>query len=168
MRPSPPAKAPAGGESQVPALPPHQEVRLHFGLTTISDQKNKFLLSSGHCEHITAQAGGVSNTSRKNIMVWFVVSSFVVEMQPCMPTHPQKPLIIKTGVQFTTKVRYWHNSLPVQPSVKSRFRTIVFLFQTSGQTSGSWLSAESQNNVWQVSFITAQSYRTKYRNVLFT
>lgn len=23
-----------------------------------------------------------------------------------MPTHPQKPLIIKTGVQFTTKVRY--------------------------------------------------------------
>lgn len=33
-------------------------------------------------------------------------SSFVVEKQPCMPTHPQKPLIIKTGVQFTTKVRY--------------------------------------------------------------
>ncbi|KAL6101320.1 stat4 [Pungitius sinensis] len=32
-------------------------------------------------------------------------SSFVVEKQPCMPTHPQKPLIIKTGVQFTTKVR---------------------------------------------------------------
>lgn len=35
-----------------------------------------------------------------------VCSSFVVEKQPCMPTHPQKPLIIKTQVQFTTKVRY--------------------------------------------------------------
>lgn len=34
-----------------------------------------------------------------------IKSSFVVEKQPCMPTHPQKPLIIKTQVQFTTKVR---------------------------------------------------------------
>ncbi|KAA8588360.1 hypothetical protein FQN60_001554, partial [Etheostoma spectabile] len=34
-----------------------------------------------------------------------LMTSFVVEKQPCMPTHPQKPLIIKTGVQFTTKVR---------------------------------------------------------------
>uniref|UniRef100_A0A8B9RBS5 Signal transducer and activator of transcription 4 n=1 Tax=Astyanax mexicanus TaxID=7994 RepID=A0A8B9RBS5_ASTMX len=33
------------------------------------------------------------------------IHSFVVEKQPCMPTHPQKPLIIKTQVQFTTKVR---------------------------------------------------------------
>ena len=36
----------------------------------------------------------------------FFSSSLVVERQPCMPTHPQKPLIIKTGVQFSTKVRY--------------------------------------------------------------
>ncbi|XP_062313370.1 signal transducer and activator of transcription 4 isoform X2 [Osmerus eperlanus] len=34
----------------------------------------------------------------------FFSSSLVVEKQPCMPTHPQKPLIIKTGVQFSTKV----------------------------------------------------------------
>ncbi|XP_077473081.1 signal transducer and activator of transcription 4 [Stigmatopora argus] len=34
-----------------------------------------------------------------------VKSSFLVEKQPCMSTHPQKPLIIKTGVQFSTKVR---------------------------------------------------------------
>uniref|UniRef100_A0A8C5CBK6 Signal transducer and activator of transcription n=1 Tax=Gadus morhua TaxID=8049 RepID=A0A8C5CBK6_GADMO len=39
-------------------------------------------------------------------LVYLVIkSSFVVEVQPCMPTHPQRSLIIKTGVQFTTKVR---------------------------------------------------------------
>nr|XP_006009912.1 PREDICTED: signal transducer and activator of transcription 4 [Latimeria chalumnae] len=32
-------------------------------------------------------------------------SSFVVERQPCMPTHPQRPLILKTQVQFTVKLR---------------------------------------------------------------
>uniref|UniRef100_A0AAY4CXE4 Signal transducer and activator of transcription n=1 Tax=Denticeps clupeoides TaxID=299321 RepID=A0AAY4CXE4_9TELE len=32
-------------------------------------------------------------------------SSMVVERQPCMPTHPQRPLVLKTGVQFTVKVR---------------------------------------------------------------
>uniref|UniRef100_A0A8C3G3B7 Signal transducer and activator of transcription n=1 Tax=Cyclopterus lumpus TaxID=8103 RepID=A0A8C3G3B7_CYCLU len=30
-------------------------------------------------------------------------SSFVVERQPCMPMHPDRPLVIKTGVQFTNK-----------------------------------------------------------------
>ncbi|XP_048095080.1 signal transducer and activator of transcription 1b isoform X1 [Alosa alosa] len=34
-----------------------------------------------------------------------IVSSLVVERQPCMPTHPQRPLVIKTGVQFTVKLR---------------------------------------------------------------
>ncbi|KAF3846000.1 hypothetical protein F7725_003078 [Dissostichus mawsoni] len=28
-------------------------------------------------------------------------SAFVVERQPCMPMHPDRPLVIKTGVQFT-------------------------------------------------------------------
>ncbi|XP_029936894.1 signal transducer and activator of transcription 4 isoform X2 [Myripristis murdjan] len=41
----------------------------------------------------------------KYLIYLLIKSSFVVEKQPCMPTHPQKPLIIKTGVQFTTKVR---------------------------------------------------------------
>uniref|UniRef100_A0A8C2XKV7 Signal transducer and activator of transcription n=1 Tax=Cyclopterus lumpus TaxID=8103 RepID=A0A8C2XKV7_CYCLU len=44
---------------------------------------------------------------RINYLIYHLIkSSFVVEKQPCMATHPQKPLIIKTGVQFTTKVRY--------------------------------------------------------------
>lgn len=33
-----------------------------------------------------------------------------------MPTHTQKPLIIKTGVQFTTKVRYCA-PFPVVPTI---------------------------------------------------
>uniref|UniRef100_A0AAY4CXV6 Signal transducer and activator of transcription n=1 Tax=Denticeps clupeoides TaxID=299321 RepID=A0AAY4CXV6_9TELE len=35
----------------------------------------------------------------------FIANSMVVERQPCMPTHPQRPLVLKTGVQFTVKVR---------------------------------------------------------------
>uniref|UniRef100_H3DIF3 Signal transducer and activator of transcription n=1 Tax=Tetraodon nigroviridis TaxID=99883 RepID=H3DIF3_TETNG len=33
-------------------------------------------------------------------------SSLVVERQPCMPTHPHRPLVLKTGVQFTVKLRF--------------------------------------------------------------
>lgn len=33
-------------------------------------------------------------------------NSLVVERQPCMPTHPQRPLVLKTGVQFTLKLRF--------------------------------------------------------------
>ncbi|XP_041524203.1 signal transducer and activator of transcription 4-like [Microtus oregoni] len=32
-------------------------------------------------------------------------NSFVVERQPCMPTHPQRPMVLKTLIQFTTKLR---------------------------------------------------------------
>ncbi|KAI4891002.1 hypothetical protein NFI96_011730 [Prochilodus magdalenae] len=34
-----------------------------------------------------------------------LVNSIVVERQPCMPTHPQRPLVIKTTSQFTVKLR---------------------------------------------------------------
>ncbi|XP_053327826.1 signal transducer and activator of transcription 4 [Spea bombifrons] len=32
-------------------------------------------------------------------------SAFIVERQPCMPTHPQRPLVLKTEIQFTVKLR---------------------------------------------------------------
>ncbi|XP_077393748.1 signal transducer and activator of transcription 4 [Festucalex cinctus] len=41
----------------------------------------------------------------KYLIYHIIKSSFVVEKQPCMLTHPQKPLVIKTNVQFATKVR---------------------------------------------------------------
>ncbi|XP_062862475.1 signal transducer and activator of transcription 1-like isoform X2 [Trichomycterus rosablanca] len=34
-----------------------------------------------------------------------LVNSVVVERQPCMPMHPQRPLVLKTSVQFTVKLR---------------------------------------------------------------
>ncbi|XP_072334590.1 signal transducer and activator of transcription 4-like isoform X2 [Scyliorhinus torazame] len=44
---------------------------------------------------------------RVNILIYsFIKSSFVVERQPCMPTHPQRPMVLKTGVQFTVKIRF--------------------------------------------------------------
>ncbi|XP_056882588.1 signal transducer and activator of transcription 1a isoform X1 [Takifugu flavidus] len=33
-------------------------------------------------------------------------NSLVVERQPCMPTHPHRPMVLKTGVQFTVKLRF--------------------------------------------------------------
>uniref|UniRef100_A0A4W3JXZ9 Signal transducer and activator of transcription n=1 Tax=Callorhinchus milii TaxID=7868 RepID=A0A4W3JXZ9_CALMI len=42
-----------------------------------------------------------------NILIYSLIkSSFVVERQPCMPTHPQRPMVLKTGVQFTVKIRF--------------------------------------------------------------
>uniref|UniRef100_A0A667WRV7 Signal transducer and activator of transcription n=1 Tax=Myripristis murdjan TaxID=586833 RepID=A0A667WRV7_9TELE len=35
-----------------------------------------------------------------------LTNSLVVERQPCMPTHPHRPLVLKTGVQFTVKLRF--------------------------------------------------------------
>ncbi|XP_038604976.1 signal transducer and activator of transcription 4 [Tachyglossus aculeatus] len=32
-------------------------------------------------------------------------NSLVVERQPCMPTHPQRPMVLKTLIQFTVKLR---------------------------------------------------------------
>ncbi|XP_074071580.1 signal transducer and activator of transcription 1-alpha/beta [Macrotis lagotis] len=40
-----------------------------------------------------------------NLFKKLIQCSFVVERQPCMPTHPQRPLVLKTGVQFTVKLR---------------------------------------------------------------
>uniref|UniRef100_A0A8C4Q9M0 Signal transducer and activator of transcription n=1 Tax=Eptatretus burgeri TaxID=7764 RepID=A0A8C4Q9M0_EPTBU len=44
-------------------------------------------------------------TQATQLFCTLVKSSFVVERQPCMPTHPQRPLVLKTGVQFTVKLR---------------------------------------------------------------
>ncbi|XP_077436074.1 signal transducer and activator of transcription 4 [Vanacampus margaritifer] len=41
----------------------------------------------------------------KYLIHHIIKSSFVVEKQPCMLTHPQKPLVIKTKVQFSTKIK---------------------------------------------------------------
>uniref|UniRef100_A0AAQ4P907 Signal transducer and activator of transcription n=1 Tax=Gasterosteus aculeatus aculeatus TaxID=481459 RepID=A0AAQ4P907_GASAC len=66
-----------------------QQVRQH--LKKLQELEQKFTYDS---DPIT-QKKFVINTS-----------SLVVERQPCMPTHPQRPLVLKTGVQFTVKLRF--------------------------------------------------------------
>lgn len=100
---NPTTKTPDGGASQVPPLPPHQEVwwQLYWGT-----QRCWILITTSQWLECAAIDPSCCVRWRENCKSSFVFSSFVVEKQPCMPTHPQKPLIIKTGVQFTTKVRY--------------------------------------------------------------
>ncbi|XP_056093748.1 signal transducer and activator of transcription 1-like, partial [Rhinichthys klamathensis goyatoka] len=49
-----------------------------------------------------------------------ISNSLVVERQPCMRTHPQRPLVLKMGVQFTVKIRLLVKlpELNCQPKVK--------------------------------------------------
>uniref|UniRef100_A0A7N6A8D8 SH2 domain-containing protein n=1 Tax=Anabas testudineus TaxID=64144 RepID=A0A7N6A8D8_ANATE len=69
----------------------------------------------------------------KYLIYHLIKSSFVVEKQPCMPTHPQKPLIIKTGVQFTTKVRLLVKlpEVDYQLKVKTTFDNRQFFILTN-------------------------------------
>uniref|UniRef100_A0A8C1JIT4 Signal transducer and activator of transcription n=1 Tax=Cyprinus carpio TaxID=7962 RepID=A0A8C1JIT4_CYPCA len=62
----------------------------------------------------------------KYLIYHLIKSSFVVEKQPCMPTHPQKPLIIKTQVQFTTKVRY-EPQLPLEAVTNQKISKLTLL-----------------------------------------
>uniref|UniRef100_A0A3Q2L9H8 Signal transducer and activator of transcription n=1 Tax=Equus caballus TaxID=9796 RepID=A0A3Q2L9H8_HORSE len=53
-------------------------------------------------------------------------SAFVVERQPCMPMHPDRPLVIKTGVQFTTKVRLLASLIVTEELHLITFETEVY------------------------------------------
>ncbi|XP_054640542.1 signal transducer and activator of transcription 1-alpha/beta-like isoform X2 [Dunckerocampus dactyliophorus] len=35
-----------------------------------------------------------------------LTNALVVESQPCMPAHPQRPLVLKTGIKFTVLLRF--------------------------------------------------------------
>ncbi|KAK9969113.1 hypothetical protein ABG768_027313 [Culter alburnus] len=49
-----------------------------------------------------------------------ILNSLLVERQPCMAMHPQRPLVLKMGVQFTVKIRLLVKlpELNCQPKVK--------------------------------------------------
>uniref|UniRef100_A0A7N6B917 Signal transducer and activator of transcription n=1 Tax=Anabas testudineus TaxID=64144 RepID=A0A7N6B917_ANATE len=71
-----------------------QQVRQH--LKKLQELEQKFTYD---CDPIT---------QKKTFLEGRVLeeNSLVVERQPCMPTHPQRPLVLKTGVQFTVKLRF--------------------------------------------------------------
>lgn len=56
------------------------------------------------CDPITNNKQALQERTQ-TLFKQLIQSSFVVERQPCMPTHPQRPLVLKTSVQFTVKLR---------------------------------------------------------------
>ncbi|XP_061572079.1 signal transducer and activator of transcription 1a isoform X3 [Cololabis saira] len=77
-----------------------QQVRQH--LKKLQELEQKFTYESDPITSKKAYLEARALELLKNLLS----SSLVVERQPCMPTHPQRPLVLKTGVQFTVKLRF--------------------------------------------------------------
>ncbi|XP_029461951.1 signal transducer and activator of transcription 1-alpha/beta isoform X2 [Rhinatrema bivittatum] len=76
-----------------------QQVRQQ--LKKLEELEQKYTYDS---DPITQNKQGLQDRTN-NLFRQLIQSSFVVERQPCMPTHPQRSLVLKTGVQFTVKLR---------------------------------------------------------------
>ncbi|XP_070786651.1 signal transducer and activator of transcription 1a isoform X2 [Enoplosus armatus] len=77
-----------------------QQVRQH--LKKLQELEQKFTYDSDPITQKKAFLEARALELLKNLLS----NSLVVERQPCMPTHPQRPLVLKTGVQFTVKLRF--------------------------------------------------------------
>ncbi|XP_058478352.1 signal transducer and activator of transcription 1a isoform X2 [Solea solea] len=77
-----------------------QQVRQH--LKKLQELEQKFTYES---DPIT-QKKSFLEARALDLLKNLLSNSLVVERQPCMPTHPQRPLVLKTGVQFTVKLRF--------------------------------------------------------------
>ncbi|XP_045908515.1 signal transducer and activator of transcription 1a isoform X5 [Micropterus dolomieu] len=77
-----------------------QQVRQH--LKKLQELEQKFTYDS---DPIT-QKKTILEARALELLKNLLSNSLVVERQPCMPTHPQRPLVLKTGVQFTVKLRF--------------------------------------------------------------
>ncbi|XP_038571493.1 signal transducer and activator of transcription 1a isoform X5 [Micropterus salmoides] len=77
-----------------------QQVRQH--LKKLQELEQKFTYDS---DPIT-QKKTILEARALELLKNLLTNSLVVERQPCMPTHPQRPLVLKTGVQFTVKLRF--------------------------------------------------------------
>lgn len=76
------------------------QVRQH--LMKLQELEQKFTYDSDPITQKKAFLEARTHELLKNLLS----NSLVVERQPCMPTHPQRPLALKTGVQFTVKLRF--------------------------------------------------------------
>uniref|UniRef100_UPI0037E8F655 signal transducer and activator of transcription 1a isoform X1 n=1 Tax=Semicossyphus pulcher TaxID=241346 RepID=UPI0037E8F655 len=77
-----------------------QQVRQH--LKKLQELEQKFTYDNDPITQKKAHLEARALDLLKNLLS----NSLVVERQPCMPTHPQRPLVLKTGVQFTVKLRF--------------------------------------------------------------
>ncbi|XP_015214803.1 signal transducer and activator of transcription 4 [Lepisosteus oculatus] len=108
----------------------------------------------------------------KYLIYHLIKSSFIVEKQPSMPTHLQRPLIIKTQVQFTTKLRLLVKLPEVNYQLKvkttfdkdlpaGRVNRQFFIFGTSTKVMD---VEESSNGCLSVEFRHLQLKERKYVN----
>ncbi|CAJ1087649.1 signal transducer and activator of transcription 1a isoform X1 [Xyrichtys novacula] len=77
-----------------------QQIRQH--LNKLQELEQKFTYDNDPITQKKAFLEARALELLKNLLS----NSLVVERQPCMPTHPQRPLVLKTGVQFTVKLRF--------------------------------------------------------------
>lgn len=77
-----------------------QQVRQH--LKKLHELEQKFTYDSDPITQKKPMLEARALELLKNLLS----NSLVVERQPCMPTHPQRPMVLKTGVQFTVKLRF--------------------------------------------------------------
>lgn len=101
--PAPEEAARAGAEADLRLRPHHAKESLPGSTSPGAPQKHPLQVRK---KHVLACV----NSSLVVITLPACVcacesSSLVVERQPCMPTHPHRPLVLKTGVQFTVKLR---------------------------------------------------------------
>ncbi|XP_054625299.1 signal transducer and activator of transcription 1a [Dunckerocampus dactyliophorus] len=77
-----------------------QQVRQH--LKKLQELEQKFTYE---CDPIT-QKKDFLEARALELLKNLLTNALVVERQPCMPTHPQRPLVLKTCIQFTVKLRF--------------------------------------------------------------
>nr|XP_057906772.1 signal transducer and activator of transcription 1a isoform X2 [Doryrhamphus excisus] len=77
-----------------------QQVRQH--LKKLQELEQKFTYE---CDPIT-QKKDFLEARVLELLKHLLTNALVVERQPCMPTHPQRPLVLKTCIQFTVKLRF--------------------------------------------------------------
>lgn len=89
----------------------------------------------------------------------FFSSAFVVERQPCMPMHPDRPLVIKTGVQFTNKVR-WEDFLltDIRNNVAPVSVSLFIVCLLSSVPPGCWSSFQNSTTSWKLKFVLTSKY----------
>ncbi|XP_053472740.1 signal transducer and activator of transcription 1a isoform X2 [Ictalurus furcatus] len=76
-------------------------LQVHQQLKKLLELEQKY---SYHQDPITLSRGSLEERALTQLKT-LITNSMVVERQPCMPTQLQRPLVLKTGVLFTLKVR---------------------------------------------------------------
>ncbi|KAL0963743.1 hypothetical protein UPYG_G00310390 [Umbra pygmaea] len=78
------------------------------GLQQVRQQLKKLQELEQKCTYENDPITQYKNTLEEQALSLFknlIVNSLVVERQPCMRIYPQRPLVLKPGVQFTVKIR---------------------------------------------------------------